>query len=272
MMIKNLYVISVETRHGVSLHEVDILLSHILRKPKEFVYAHPTYQLTKPQYRKFQTLVKRREQGEPIAYLTGHKEFYGLDFMVNRHVLIPRPDTETLIDAVLPQLKPGQLVCDVGTGSGNIAITLKKLRSDITVIATDISVKALGVAKKNSHKQKTKITFYKSDVLRDVPKKYYGKIDWLICNAPYLTKREASKPSLCYEPRLALTPTNDAVSLIKKLLKQSPQFLSPVGRIVLEIGHNQAERIKKITQKIYPRCKVTIIKDYAQLDRVVVIC
>lgn len=256
----------------ITMHEMDILMSFVLHKPKEFVYAHLTYQLTKFQHNQFQKLVRWREHGQPIAYLTGHKEFYGLDFMVNRHVLIPRPDTETVIDAVLPQLKPGQLICDVGTGSGNIAITLKKLRSDITVIASDISVKALGVAKKNSHKQKTKITFYKSDVLRDVPKKYYGKIDWLICNAPYLTKREASKQSLRYEPHLALTPKHDSLSIIEQVIQQSLTFLSPTGRIVLEIGYNQAERIKKITQKIYPPCKITIIKDYAQLDRVVVIC
>lgn len=256
----------------ITMHEIDILMSFVLHKPKEFIYAHPTHTLTKAQYHKFQTLVKRREKGEPIAYLTGHKEFYGLDFIVNKDVLIPRPDTETLIYAVLPQLKPGQLVCDVGTGSGNIAVTLKYHQPKCTVIASDISKPALTVAKTNAKKHKTNILFYRSDILKNFPKKYYGKIDWLICNAPYLTKREASKQSLRYEPRLALTPKNDAVSIIKKLLEQSPKFLSPVGRIVLEIGYNQAERIKKITQKIYPHCKVTIIRDYAQLDRVVVIC
>lgn len=256
----------------ITMHEMDILMSFVLHKPKEFIYAHPTHTLSEAQYHKFQTLVKRREKGEPIAYLTGHKEFYGLDFIVNKNVLIPRPDTETLIDAILPQLKPGQVVCDVGTGSGNIAITLKKLRSDIIVIASDISAKALTVAKKNSKKYHTSIKFYRGDLLHPLPKTFHHKIDWLICNAPYLTKREASKQSLRYEPRLALTPKHDSLSIIEQVIQQSLTFLSPTGRIVLEIGYNQAERIKKITRKIYPHCKVTIIKDYAQLDRVVVIC
>src|SRR3990167_6098292 len=171
----------------ITMHEMDILMAFVLRKPKEFIYAHPTHKITKSQYNKFQNLVKRRERGEPMAYLIEHKEFYGLDFLVNQHVLIPRPDTETLIETVLPQLKPGQVVCDIGTGSGNIAITLKKLHPSCNVIATDISKTALGVAKRNAKKIKTPVTFYRGDVWQALPKKYHGKIDWLICNTPYLT-------------------------------------------------------------------------------------
>ncbi len=254
------------------MHEMDMLMAFVLRKPKEFVYSHPQYKLSKSQFNKFQRLVRRREQGEPIAYLTGHKEFYGLDFIVNKHVLIPRPDTETVIETVLPQLKPGQLVCDIGTGSGNIAITLKKSYPSVTLLATDISQTALRVAKQNSKKLKAPVTFYRGDVWQALPKIYSGKIDWLICNAPYLTKREAGKKSLRYEPPVALTPQRDTLSIIKKVIEQSPDWLSPSGKIVLEIGYNQANRIRKIVERVYPSAKMTVNKDYAQLDRVVVIC
>lgn len=254
------------------MHEMDMLMSFVLQKPKEFIYANPTHRITKSQYHKFQSLVKRRQQGEPIAYLTGHKEFYGLDFIVNKHVLIPRPDTEMLIETVWPQLKPSALVCDIGTGSGNIAITLKQLQPNATIIATDISSKALSVAKQNAKKHKTKILFYHGDCLKAVPKKYCGKIDWLICNAPYLTKREAQKKSLRYEPRVALTAKQNTLSIIKKVIEQSQVFLSPTGQIAMEMGYKQARRIKKMACQIYPKAKITVIKDYAKLDRVIVIC
>lgn len=255
----------------ITMHEMDMLMSFVLQKPKEFIYANPTHTITKSQYNKFQSLVRRREQGEPIAYLIGHKEFYGLDFSVNKHVLIPRPDTETLIDVVLPHLTPGQVVCDIGTGSGNIAITLKKMYPNITMIATDISQKAITVAQQNAKKHHTKIDWYTGDTLRALPKKYYVKIDWLICNAPYLTKKESVKKSLRYEPRVALTPTSNTLSIIQKVIEQSPKFLAANGHIVLEIGYNQAVRIKTMLKKIYPRAAATVHKDLGGFDRVLLI-
>ncbi|MBI4407951.1 MAG: peptide chain release factor N(5)-glutamine methyltransferase [Candidatus Kerfeldbacteria bacterium] len=253
----------------ISLHEMDILMSFVLRKPKEFVYAHPTYTLSKSQVKKFDTLVQRREQGEPIAYLTGHKEFYGLDFLVNKAVLIPRPSTETLIETVLPALKSKQLICDVGTGSGNIALTLKYLKPNCVVIATDVSASALQVAKQNAKRLKTTVRFYRSNVLRQLPKSLRGKIDIITFNAPYLTKQEASKANLQYEPRIALTPTGSPTSLIEQLLQQASTFLKPTGQIYFEIGHRQAKQVARLCQKYFPAATITVIKDLGGWDRVV---
>ncbi|MFA6475643.1 MAG: peptide chain release factor N(5)-glutamine methyltransferase [Patescibacteria group bacterium] len=255
----------------MSLHELDILLCHVLNKPKEFIYSHPNYPLTKQQNKILNQSIKRRLRGEPIAYILGEKEFYGLNFLVNKHVLIPRPDTETLIDVVLPQLKPHELVCDIGTGSGIIAITLKKHFPSGQLLATDISQPALTVAKINAKKHHTKIQFYTSDVLNHIPKKYLYKIDWLICNAPYLTKKEAAKKSLAYEPQVALTPTGSTISIIKNLLEQAPEYLSPHGKIVLEIGYNQTHTVKRFAKNIFPHSTITVHQDLGGFDRVVVI-
>lgn len=253
----------------ISLHEMDLLLSFVLHKPKEFIYAHPTHQLTKVQHEQFQTLVKRRQQGEPIAYLTGHKEFYGLDFLVNKHVLIPRPSTETLIETVLPALSPKQLICDVGTGSGNIALTLKYIKPNCSVIATDVSAPALQVAKHNAKRLQTKVKFYKSNVLKQLPKSLHHQIDIITFNAPYLTKQEAGKDNLKYEPQIALTPTGSPTSLIEQLLQQAPAFLKPTGHIYFEIGWRQAKQVTKLCQEYFPNAKITVIKDLGGWDRVI---
>lgn len=251
------------------MHEMDMLMSFVLRKPKEFVYAHPTHQLTQIQYRQFQTLVKRRQHGEPIAYLTGHKEFYGLDFIVNKAVLIPRPDTETLIDAVLKLNPNHKTILDVGTGSGNIAITLKHELPNCHVIATDVSAAALMVAKTNARRLHTKIKFYTSNVLTQLPKSLQGKIDIITFNAPYLTKQEAHKANLKYEPPVALTPTGSPTSLIEQLLQQAPDFLKPTGQIYLEIGWRQAKQVTTLCKHYFPTAKVRVVKDLGGFDRVI---
>ena len=132
-----------QNKPGISMMEIDILLSHILQQPKEYLYSHPEKTLTAHQIKKLESYIKRRQAGEPIAYITGHKEFFGLDFSVNNHVLIPRPDTELLVKTVINALHNNDLVLDVGTGSGNIAVTIKKHFKQCTMLASDISRNAL---------------------------------------------------------------------------------------------------------------------------------
>jgi release factor glutamine methyltransferase len=260
------------------MHEMDILMSFILGKPKEFIYAHPQHQLTAKQVKQFDQLVKRRERAEPIAYLIGHKEFYGFDFRVDKRVLCPRPSTELLIELVIESCKNGPrrvptnpLILDVGTGSGNIAITLKKLLPGAQVMASDVSAPALIVAKQNAKHLKAPVKFYKSNVLKNLPKSLHGKLDIITFNAPYLTKQEASKQNLKYEPRVALTPTGSPTSLIEQLLQQCAVFLKPNGQLYFEIGHRQAKQVTKLCLNYFPHAKVTTYQDLGGWDRVVVV-
>jgi release factor glutamine methyltransferase len=254
------------------MHEMDILMSFVLGRPKEFIYAHPQHQLTSKQVKQFDQLVKRREAGEPIAYLIGHKEFYGFDFLVDKRVLCPRPSTELLIELVLKaKPKSGSVLLDVGTGAGNIAITLKKLLPALQVMASDVSAPALVVAKQNAKHLKAPVKFYKSNVLKNLPKSLHGKLDIITFNAPYLTKQEAGKQNLKYEPRVALTPTGSPTSLIEQLLRQAGPFLKPRGQIYFEMGHRQAKQVTKLCLKYFPQAKVTTHQDLGGWDRVVAV-
>lgn len=261
-------------RHGVSLHEIDILLSSVLKKTREFIYSHPEYTLTATQFKNLKQYIKRRRAGEPIAYITGSKEFYGLDFIVTPDVLIPRPDTELLVESVLAYAdtrKGKLLMADIGTGSGNIAITIKhELQNRCNMIATDISAAAVRVARKNAKRNNTPIQFYTSDVLAKLPKTLYGKIDVLLCNAPYLTKTEARKKNLAFEPQVALTPSGAPTSIIEQLLQQAPAFLTPGAVIFLEMGHRQAKQVHALCKKYFPQAKTTTLKDLGNFDRVVI--
>ena len=276
MSISDLYR-QVGTTHKLSLHEADILLSFILREPKEFIYGNPHYQLTTKQLTQFNALVRRRVRGEPIAYLIGHKEFYGLDFLVDKRVLCPRPSTELLVEMVATYCRDTInrvstdrfTILDVGTGSGNIAITLKHLLPHCAMIATDVSAPALAVAQHNAKHLKTKIKFYKSNVLKQLPTSLHGKLDIITFNAPYLTKQEAGKANLKYEPKVALTPTGSPTSLIEQLFQQAGPFLKQTGSIYLEIGHRQAKQVSKLSLQYFPHAKITVLKDLGGWDRVI---
>lgn len=256
----------------ISFHELDMIVAAVLKRPKEFVYGNPTYRLSSKQLQTIHTLAKRRANDEPMAYLLGHKEFYGLDFLVDKRVLIPRPSTELLIELVINQYRDNKpTILDVGTGSGNIAITLKHLLPKSIVFASDVSAAALVVAKQNARRLKTKVQFYKSNVLKQLPKSLYGKLDLITFNAPYLTKQEASKANLKHEPQVALTPTGSPTSLIEQLLQQAAPFLKPNGQIYFEMGHRQANQIRKLSLKYFPQAKITVHQDLGGWDRVVVV-
>lgn len=262
-------------RWGVPLHEIDILLAHTLRQDKVFLYSHPEYKLTAVEWRQVQRSIKRRRAGEPIAYITGHKEFFGLDFIVNRHVLIPRPDTEVLVEKTIQYLRAKTwrqppLLVDIGTGSGNIAVTLAQLYPTAKVVMTDISKTALRVAQANAKQQHVRIKSYAGNVLQALPQRYQHTIDVLVCNAPYLSKTEARKKTLAYEPAVALTPKRGSpTSIIEALLHQAPLYLKPGGVIFLEIGYRQAKQVSQLCQSAFPHSGVIIYQDLGKFDRVV---
>ncbi len=232
--------------------DADILLSFVLKKPKEFLYTYPEKKLTKNQLAGFNRLINCRVKREPVAYLTHHKEFYGLDFYVDKNVLIPRPLTESLVEEVINYAKNQRLtIADIGTGSGCIAITLKKHLPNTTIYATDISPAALKVAKKNARKHKTKIKFFKGNLLEPfLPpssrkatfRNVAFKIDYIVANLPYLNKTQI-KNELKYEPKTALLGGD---KYIKELLWQAKKLKPRPKKIFLEIKQKQKIRTKEI--------------------------
>lgn len=248
--------------------EGEILLSFILKKPKEYLYAHPEQKLTEAQLKNFKKLIGRRLKKEPIAYLIKQKEFYGLNFYVDKNVLIPRPETELIIDEVL-RIANCELriaICDIGTGSGCIAVTLAKLLAKAKITAIDIYPSALKIAKKNAKINGVlkNIQFKKSNLFSKL-KNY--KFEIIVANLPYLTKKELT--NVPYEPRQALFGGKNGLEIIEKFLSQAKNILKPDSIILLEISPTQLNNIKKLVKKYLPDKKIKFIKDLNNKTRLI---
>ncbi len=250
-------------------NEIEILLGHVLGQSKEFLYMNGEYVLTATEAKRIEELAEERiERGTPIAYLTGHKNFYGLNFKVNKNVLIPRPETEWIVDEALRILAKKQKVSgrktlrvlDVGTGSGAIAVSIafNSDASKVQVFASDISDKALSVAKRNALAAKANITFYKADLLSGLK----GKFDIIIANLPYVPESDYKKfyENLKHEPKLALSDGTDDFVLIKKLINQLRTHLNKDAIVLLEIDPKASDMKANGFKK-------TIIKDFKGLHR-----
>ena len=280
--------------------ESEVLLCYLLKKDKPWLYSHQDDILTSDRTRRYQKLIFRRKKGEPIAYITHHKEFYGLDFYIDKNVLIPRPETELLVKEALDYCsseartkkvsssRPPKAasnskyrILDLGTGSGCIIVAIatnpKSLPADATrqtlqagkilnfkFYATDISQKALKIAQKNAKKHKVKIKFYKSDLFKNIPANL--KFNLIIANLPYLWNNYPP-----FEPRLALDGGGDGLEIIKKFLKQAKNHLNKRSTILLEIDPRQVSKIKKLIKKYLSKKKVSIKKDLAGLDRTAIL-
>ncbi len=246
--------------------EVELLLSHLLSKPKEFLFLHPKYKLPGNKLKKLLSLIKRRLSGEPMAYILGYKYFYGLKFKVNKHVLIPRPETEWLVDAI--KSNPSS-VLDLGTGSGAIIISLaKKFKSNKTqYYGSDISTKALQVAKTNAKNFGVKIKFFRSDLFNNIP----GKFDVIIANLPYVPVKDYKKlfKNLKYEPKSAITDGSDTFKIYHKFFQQLSKngALSSPTTLYIEIDPAARKHIIIWTKKYLPEWKVKFYKDYNKLWR-----
>lgn len=267
--------------------EAEILLSYILKKPQEFLFTYPNKKINKNQIAKFEALVKRRKKGEPIAYLIGNKEFYGLNFIVNKSTLIPRPETELMVEetfALITHNAQRATLVDVGTGSGCVIIALAKLlKLSITnceLFAIDISDQALAVAKKNAklHKVDKQIKFLQGNLLEPIIKNKKLKIEncklIILANLPYLTPTQIkSSSSIKYEPKSALDGGKDGLKYYRKLfkevnilIKQNPVPLS----LLCEIDPGQTGKIKKLANEFFYG-KIEIIKDLSKRNRICLI-
>jgi len=264
--------------------DTEILLSYIIKKNKTFLYSHPEHQLTQSQITKFKKLINCRVKGEPIAYLIGSKEFYGLNFIVNKHVLIPRPETELLVDEILKQVKKNQCqksnakrqvsLADIGTGSGCIAVSLAKNNPKLKIYASDISSQALTVAKKNNKLHRTKIIFKKGNLLKHFKN---IKLTAIAANLPYLDIKHknllnsSETIGLKFEPTIALYSGPDGLDAYRQLFEQIKQLKYTPNFIYLEIGHLQITLIKKIINTAFPYAKISIKKDLAGLNRLAIV-
>lgn len=277
----------------------EILLSHVLKSDRAFLLSNLDKNLTTKQYKNFQKLFKRRLNSEPIAYIINKKEFFGLDFYVNKDVLIPRPETELIIESVLntinvekkqaKQLNNSNIsnnynILDVGTGSGCIPIALAKNISQVKIYASDISKNAINVAKINakSHKVLSKIKFYQGNLLEPLSQNI--KFDFIIANLPYISEEQyknlVENKDLCslrYEPKSALIAKNHGMDLYIKLLKQISRYIKKAcppkrqkGYIFFEIDPSFEDKIIKEAINILKinKNQIKIKPDLFELSRV----
>ncbi len=280
--------------HKINPLETEILIARANGKTREFVLTHPEYELKEKEEKKIKNYFERRRLQEPIAYITGHKEFYGLDLKVNKHTLIPRPETELIVDEVLKELKRqkkhgrANVVIDIGTGSGNIAIALAKNlfseKNKISFLATDISEKALSVARQNAKDKKLgkNIRFLHSDLLRiflDNPSlwrtMFQKKSLFIVANLPYLSRKNylsAMKDVRVYEPKNALLSGRDGLSHYRKLFRQLKKFQQIFSLFelfcFLEISPEQKKNLSLLAKKIFPEAKTEFKKDLTRKWRV----
>jgi release factor glutamine methyltransferase len=253
-----------------------VLLAHVAGLTRTQVLARPELVLTGDQQRAYEALVARAAEGEPLAYLTGEREFYALPFWVNHHVLVPRPESELLVD-LGKRLAPRR-VLDVGTGSGCLAVSLAVALPRARVTAVDSSPEALALARRNAarHQVDGRVTFIHSDLLaawlpaRDP----FGppSFDLIVANLPYIDTGELRGLDVArFEPWAALDGGPGGLQVIERFLSQAPPFLAPGGALLLEIGAAQGERASALARVAFPAATVALHQDFAGLDRVVAV-
>ena len=242
----------------------EVLLMHALHCDRAYLYAHSNDELTEIAWIHYGRYLHERLKGKPTQYITGRQEFYGRDFRVTRDVLIPRPETEHLVEAAIARIQPGGLVVDVGTGSGAIAITLA-LETKAHVIATDISAAALGVAR--AQQFATGVHFLQGnlvDAFRD------HSIDVLVSNPPYVPRTD--EPGLQrevrdYEPHVALFAGPTGLEIYERLIADAARVLRPGGWLLLELGYNSLDPVRAMLRSNWT--DITVIPDLAGFPRVI---
>ena len=255
-----------------------VLLGHVMGADRAAQYAYPERPVPPEARAAFEALVARRLQGEPVAYLIGHKEFMGLDFLTDRRALIPRPETELLVEMALAEItRRGEAaladlrVADVGTGSGAIAIALAVNAPRLPLIyATDISAEALALAAENAQRLGvvTRLKLLQGDLLEPLPE----PVDLLLGNLPYIAdnEQEILAPDVRdYEPHLALFGADDGLGHLRRLLASVPPHVKPGAVLVLEFGYNQRMPLAEIIPSALPGAQMRFISDYAGWDRLV---
>jgi release factor glutamine methyltransferase len=258
--------------------DAEVLLAHALDRDRAWLYARPEQILSSHQLSIYQSLVSRRAKREPVAYLTGHKEFFGLEFSVTPDALIPRPETERLVELALEWMadtSSSPIIADVGTGSGAIAVTLAVHLSQAHVVATDTSPAALVIAQRNAarHGVADRVRYVQGDLLAPLAGGWRYSY-FIVANPPYLSQAElaAAPPEVAHwEPRAALDGGPDGLSVIRRLLVMAADRLHPGGALLVEIGAGQGTEVLKLARRHFPQAIVEIARDYAECDRLLAV-
>jgi len=256
--------------------EAEILVCFVLSKSKEWLIANLGQEFPKNKIKKLNKLVKRRLAYEPIAYLTNLKEFYGLNFKVNKTILIPRPETELLVNLALKAIKKQDFenIIELGTGSGCISIAIANNSPKTKILATDICKQALKIALFNAkkHKVANKIRFFQSDLFANskLPRKY----DLIYANLPYLDNdmknllKSPNSKALKFEPRKALAGGIDGTDIYQRLFKEIKEKDIQFKLMLIEIGEQHSNKIKRLAKQAFSDKTIKIIKDLANKDRI----
>lgn len=255
--------------------DAEVLLTHVLGQNRAWLYAHPEHMPSPPQLTAYQSLLSRRAEREPVAYVIGHKEFFDLEFIVTPEVLIPRPETEQLVERALQWAtdSSGALnIADVGTGSGAIAVTLAVHLPEAHVIAIDTSPATLTVAQRNAarHGVTDHLQCVQGNLLSPLAK----SLHLIVANPPYLSQAELTMapPEVAHwEPRAALDGGPDGLAIIRQLLEMASDRLRAGGALLVEIGARQGARVLTLAHHYFSQATVEIARDYAGHDRLLVV-
>ena len=257
--------------------EAEVALMNVLRIPRQDIFSQQESEVTPQQEQALEEILARRQKREPLAYILGYKEFYGINLLVNPNVLIPRPETEFLVEHTLFMALMGMesadlVIADIGTGTGAIAINLGIHLPSARVYAIDNFDPVLDVTSYNvrSHNVTDRVTLLKGNLLEPLPE----PVDVIVANLPYIPSDRIPtlQPEIQWEPQPALDGGNDGLDLIDQLLNQAAEGkLKPHGVIILEIDPEQFEPVKQLASQLFPESDITVEKDLAQMDRMLII-
>ncbi len=246
-----------------------LLLADELNRSQAWLVAHSDDQVNPHRLKAYRETVAQRSEGVPTQYLRGKQEFYGLEFRVTPDVLIPRPETEHLVEAALERIQPGDQVVDIGTGSGAVAVTLAKHRTDVLVAASDISVKAVRVALSNSLSLGARVNFCAGDLCDPFRS---ARFDIIVSNPPYVPLRHATglQREVRYEPSVALYGGEHGHRFVRRIAREAPRILKPDGWLLMEIGFGSRAAVERFLDR--PEwTEPQFLPDLAGIDRVVAV-
>jgi len=249
--------------------EAEIILSSVLNLKRFELYLNLDKPILKNDLETIFTIISRRKKREPLQYILGETEFYNCEIKVNRHVLIPRPETEFLVEKIILENPKIKKILDIGTGSGAIAIALAKLMPNCKIDAIDISINALEIAKNNAVKNNVNINFFHSNIFENVNHQY----NVIVSNPPYISENSfiQLQPEITkFEPVMALVANENGLYFYRKILEDAKEYLANNGKIYFEIGHNQAKKIKNIAT-LNGFKNIELCRDLNNFDRIMMI-